>query len=364
MSPEQIGFIFGSGWIGLKLSSLCIESVGRSIYDIRHIKTRRQQLGARTKRPKHLLLSVVVQADGQEEALLRCLESVAKQNYPKCEVIVVDNHSSREITSLVNTFKKKHAKLHIRVLPATPTKIQAKTSMRGDVVVYIDAKEYLENGALARINAYFLHDRARVIIPASKIATHKSMIGLVQEYESLRIANDYTLGLLSDKARTVRSRQTGNKETQNYYADDIVLVKQPTPTYRRVLLESVHRHEQNIDAAYSMSGFKRTIALLTGLSALLEPFAIAYFVYLGIEFDRPEPLALAWALGVFNLIFYVWSDKRSSLLGKSRLILLAPVGYVETLVLSLTRTVGMFTYVGKWLKLDWSSWQPALIAAD
>jgi len=77
----------------------------------------------------------------------------------------------------------------------------------------------------------------------------------------------------------------------------------------------------------------------------LEPIAVGYFLYLALKFQRVEPLAIAWVLGVFALIFYVWSDGQATFWRKIKLTALAPSMYILMYLLSFTRLVVALNYL-------------------
>lgn len=363
MSPDQLGFALGSGWLGLKLSGLIIESAGRSLYDFRQINTRKTSVDKNSRRPKYIKVAVLISGKGNSADLKGCLESLASQDYPKLDVIITDlKLNISEQKKLIKKIKIAHPKLKLRLVGSKHDNGTRKMYRppKDCVLISLDAQNQLSSNSLNKINDYIYGGKVGIIVPAEHVMPDQSLVSLVQEYDALRVSGARILGLYlnrqSQNEIILTAKQPVNTRS---YADDIAIFTRSKTTYRSILTENVRMCVNQLETMSTLTNTKKLINLIIGLSAMLEPFAIAYFAYLAVAFDRPEPLVIGWGLGVSSLILYAYTSKHLSFVQKLRLILLAPVGYIELLLLSLTRMTALFGYLAKWLKNDWQSWKPA-----
>ena len=117
--------------------------------------------------PAPLDVSVVMPTHRRDDTLLRCLEALAGQDYPRdrFEIVVVDDARSESVPRLVAAFAARNPSLSMRVLPgrgqgpATARNIGWRAA-RGRVIAFIDDDAYPADAHwLARGLAPFADDR-------------------------------------------------------------------------------------------------------------------------------------------------------------------------------------------------------------
>ncbi len=93
-------------------------------------------------------VSVVIATYRRDEDLKKALDSMAAQNYPAIEIVLVDDNASVEWTSkvsdIVNEFKKSHPELQLQYIVNDPNQGSAQTrnigiqAAKGDYITFLD----------------------------------------------------------------------------------------------------------------------------------------------------------------------------------------------------------------------------------
>jgi glycosyltransferase involved in cell wall biosynthesis len=145
---------------------LVIYSVlGSIIYDLSLAKINKQAIAhpfsrALRKRPK---VSIIVFAENNAEQLIKCLQSIGKNNYRKYEISVVPTYNSDEIKSTVAAFSKKHKSKKIRIINSSTKEALADNS---EIILQLSDSLMLDKNALFETIKFFaLNKDASVLIP-------------------------------------------------------------------------------------------------------------------------------------------------------------------------------------------------------
>ena len=93
------------------------------------------------------LVSILIPARNEARAIGRCVESVARQNYPRCEVLVLDDHSTDQTTAIVTELAERYPHVHLlRGEPLPPSWhgkafacAQLARAARGEWLLFADA---------------------------------------------------------------------------------------------------------------------------------------------------------------------------------------------------------------------------------
>ena len=377
MNRELITFVIGSGWLGLKILATFLETAGKSWYELRltneQLRFKKSKNKKKTYRPS---ISVIVYAYNAERTIEECLESIISSRYPKFKIVVIDNGSTDKTQHLIRRFIKTKRRPKIKLvtkhsrLKETEIALPAKT-VTGELEMRINAAHRLDKQALDKIVVHFAHNTSNVLVPAVRSKPHKSLIGVLQQFEYLRRSHSAFLGLYPETIYAVmRKKPLKNTKTPTYYADDVLLIREPHKSYRKLFvhqLQELLRTTEDSPPAPKQSNDRslllRSLSIGKGAVLFLEPLIITYFLYLALNFERPEPLALTWGINVFALMFYAWSDRHASFSQKFRLITLAPVMYPLIYALLLTRLAMPFAVIFNKLRSDWEKWQYVSIQA-
>jgi glycosyltransferase involved in cell wall biosynthesis len=370
MNISTVAFMISSSWLGTKLLSTITEIFGKTWYDFRQIREQKR-LYMNTSRKalrKRPLISVVIYAHNAQDTIERCLESIVKSRYRNLEIIVINNGSTDKTRSVVHNFMKTHPKKRIRLvtkrahLPNSEIVLQ-RSMIKGELIMRLNDRHRVGQSAFKNIVKYFALNDIHKLIPATRIKPHRSLLGLLQQYDTLRAESPHALGIHTgqDFYSVARARKKSlRNEQQTHYADDVLLLTEPLPSYSELFRHNM-RNQSKAFKHYGnqvRSGKSRnSLEFIAGTVLLLEPLVVAYFLYLALQFQRPEPLVLTWTVSVFILMFYAWSDRHTTFRQKIRLIILAPSIYAPIYVLSLTRLIVFSRVLFKNLRADWQSWQ-------
>lgn len=125
-----------------------------------------------------LFVSVLVCTRDRPKALFRCLESILAQDYPKLEVLVLDNCSARyDICDLLGKHSNDHRLTCFRSerqLGSTGGRNFLMQQARGEIFVLIDDDAtFDDHQCLSRITRYF-REYTHVGIIATKVIDHSS----------------------------------------------------------------------------------------------------------------------------------------------------------------------------------------------
>jgi cellulose synthase/poly-beta-1,6-N-acetylglucosamine synthase-like glycosyltransferase len=128
--------------------------------------------------------SVIIPARNEEENIQQCLRSVLEQNYPtdKFEVIVINDHSTDQTASIIQSMQEKHANLQLLNLEdhlndetlnaykkkAIEIAIREST---GNWIVTTDADCFVSSSWLSMFDAY-IQDKEPVFIAAPVMFTN------------------------------------------------------------------------------------------------------------------------------------------------------------------------------------------------
>ena len=134
-------------------------------------------------------VTVIVPARNEEKDIAACLESLIALDYPKLEVVAVNDRSTDSTGSIMDRLATSTARLrvlHIHELPPgwmgkTHAMWRAAQQATGDVLLFTDADVFFRQDSLRRAVTYLLESRADhlVLFPTMllKTAGEKMMIG-------------------------------------------------------------------------------------------------------------------------------------------------------------------------------------------
>lgn len=95
----------------------------------------------------HPLVSVIITTKNEQKNIEKCLESIALQNYPSIEIIVVDNHSSDETQNIAKKYTNK-------VFTKGPERSAQRNygmlnKSNGEYLLYLDADMILSSNLIS-----------------------------------------------------------------------------------------------------------------------------------------------------------------------------------------------------------------------
>jgi glycosyltransferase involved in cell wall biosynthesis len=333
-------FVASSLFFGL------LNLIRSNIYDVRQSKLRRE----RAKHPfsrnlrRRPLASVLIYACNNAENISICLTALAANSYKKLEIVVVDNASADASAKLVREFIKKHPKMNIRLVakkkaaPRRDAIAQAARYAKGDLIAIVDANCDVHKQAIRNCVLHMLHTSQQVVLLNTKADHDYTLMGLADNLKSI----------LASRAKKAGSLITPGLDTHNYAAvytsqalqialasarglDNINCLRRLGLTigYESLATATIHGAKSTFDLPGTASGYKilRILHGARNLLAALEPFLVAFMVYVAVRFNNPGYIVLAWVSFTSLLALAIWSDETQDLLSKLRLTLLSVVAY-------------------------------------
>jgi glycosyl transferase family 2 len=375
-------------WVAGLLGALygLISVVGNNLYELQAI--RRQRQAARRPHARYLrrrpLVTVVVVAHNQATAVVRTLESLAKNTYRNTEAVVVDLASQDMTRPAVADFIAAHPKLRLRLVakraspdPAISAYAAFKRHGKGALVLTLPAGYRLQPQTVQRaVMLCNANDKIGVVLPYHQVRSTYRVLGILQQYREL-------LGYREQKVRSVLgvgvavgpvalyrrevymashkapggSRRNELVSTVVRYADDAGIESSP-PSSFSLLVQSAYQQSalgfRGLSVGRWSSSFRhpapallwsgRWLWLIGGcVMALLLPVLIGYVIFLAVRLQAATYLVALSALLSLLLLFAVWDDKRFSARQKLGYSLGIPLTYSYFVLLSVVRAVAVTT---------------------
>lgn len=130
-------------------------------------------LSARNNNLSQPFVSVLIAARNEQDHIIRCLESVVNQTYPKdlFEVIVIDDRSTDKTMQLVSEFVRHNLQVKLVHVSDKPEKISGKKNAlsmgikesKGEILLFTDADCRVKDSWVAGMASFFLEDVGAVI---------------------------------------------------------------------------------------------------------------------------------------------------------------------------------------------------------
>jgi cellulose synthase/poly-beta-1,6-N-acetylglucosamine synthase-like glycosyltransferase len=143
-----------------------------------------------------LSVSIIIAARNEEENIIRCLQSIAHQEFPKeqLEILVVNDHSEDKTTELAGTFLKENFR-HFKILHLAEREKGKKTAIikaveqsSGSVIITRDADTVTENNFwLKEIVFQFENKNCDLLISPVLLSGTNSFFSSFQKYENLAV---------------------------------------------------------------------------------------------------------------------------------------------------------------------------------
>lgn len=365
--------------------------IGANIYDIKQFKNSSKKHRRKGKSP---LVSVIIPAYNESLSIERCLDSIRRSTYRKFEIIVHNDHSTDETAKIVRNYQKKYPKLNLRLInrqhnsgKAEGVNYSIKRWSKGDLIMTLDADCVIHRRAIKKAVDHFDDETIAGVAANVKIMDHPSILGLLQKFEHLvgyRTKKFYTVancefivgGVASTYRREILDKvkfydtdtQTediglsmkiianGNKKERIIYASDVVAMTEPVYNFS-ALLKQRYRWKmgmiQNLIKYISLTGnlsgkyhksltlYRVPIAFISEVNLLIEPFLIAYLLYLSIKYHTVA-LFLGAYLTISIIVFLaVWQDEHTKPLKKLKDSAYAPIIYFVFYIMNLVQVIAI-----------------------
>lgn len=364
--------------------------VGANFYDIWQF--RRKRNAPKNRHSVRPLVSVLIPAHNEELSIIRCLESVRRNTYRKLEIIVIDDASTDNTRKLVRNYIKQHPTRDIKLMYRQKNHGKAAALNhalhRGDLIMTLDADSVIDRHAISNAVSYFEDPKVVGVAANVQIMDNISVLGLLQRYEHMvgyRAKKFYSMAncefIIGGVASTYR-RETmeavkyydldtttediglslkvvarGNKENRLIYGSDVLAKTEGVQTFKQLLRQRYrwklgslqnliknHSLFANTNGRYSkiLTFYRIPMAYLGELLLLLEPFMLAYIVYLSILYSTAVLFVGAYMTITLYILWNLWPDEHTPLRRKLILSVYAPLMYFAFYIMSAVQVISIF----------------------
>lgn len=134
------------------------------------------------------LLTVIIPAYQEEDCIRETMESVLKADYPKLQLIVVNDGSTDRTEEIANDVMKENRNRDITVLSqkngGKGTALNAGLKLaRGEFFATMDSDSYVHADAPKKLLAYFTADDIAAAVPAMRVRKPTTFLQKLQWYE-------------------------------------------------------------------------------------------------------------------------------------------------------------------------------------
>ncbi len=334
-------------------------------------------------------ISVLVPVHNEEHTIERCLASVVNSNYPssKLELIVCNDGSTDKSKQIIHKFKKDNKnKCKIRLINR-PQKGKAavlnyglRRVAKNQLVMCLDSDSYLDPMALRNAVEHF-RDRGVLALSSNvNIIEDNSLLSLLQRFEYLvcyqmkkgqaEFGVEYIVGGIGSMFRRSALDKVAYYDTNTMTEDiDLTLKIIVNKTHQQkiayaadsiVYTEAAHSIKELMKQRYRwkfgrnqtylknnnyffsnnkrhnkrVAWFMIPFSIVQDMLFLLEPFVIAYFLFIVIYFGDYRTIVTALTVLSTYLLFNIWSSQHLRAKDKIRFSLLSPLMYFLMYVLA------------------------------
>ncbi len=368
-------------FIGLfNLAHIGLYLIGANAYDVREYK-RRKRKSERTRRAP--TVTVLIPAHNEEMGVIRTIESVKKSTVRSLEIIVIDDASTDNTYDIVADYIRKNPDFNYQVKLLRCVKNVGKAGalnyalnrgIKSEFVMTLDADSILHPKAIENATDYLIDDPHVAGVAANvRVTNDHSILGLVQRFEYLvgyrskkfytmsnsefivgGVGSTYRYSVLKqvgfydhdvqteDIALSLKVASLGNRNYRLVYGADVVAMTEGVQTFKQLLrqryrwklgsLQALFRYRQlalKMDKRFSRSltMYRLPVAFLGELIVLVEPFILAFVMYLSFLYLSPQSFAGAYALISLYLLWNIWPDEHMKFREKLRMTALTPFMY-------------------------------------
>ncbi|PVX27847.1 MAG: hypothetical protein CW716_00160 [Candidatus Bathyarchaeum sp.] len=139
------------------------------------------------------LVTIVVPAHNEEKVIQRCIEAILEIDYPKKEVIVVDDGSTDNTYQLASSYRTKGVKV-IRRLEAGGKSGALNTGIliaKGEIIITCDADSMIARSALRKIVSRFQDPTVTAVAGNVKVLNRTNLVTKCQALEYIVNENIY-----------------------------------------------------------------------------------------------------------------------------------------------------------------------------
>ncbi len=397
MTVDAVLFYIFAAISSLYVVHLGFYLVGANLYDVRQARRHfHRQLDAALGRIDLFepLVTVVIPAHNEEKVIERCLQSVINSDYPRLEIIVVDDASRDSTSELVRTFIQGHPTVPLRLVRKRKNggKGEAlnhalRTYAKGELAMTLDADSILLHNTVSNAVAYF-HDPDVVGVAANvHIIEEWTVLGMLQKFEHMigyrskkvyslcncefvvgGVASTYRMSMLKqvgfydtttqteDIGLSIKVVNQGNRKYRVIYGADVVAATEGVLTLRALMrqryrwkygsLQNIVKYRHLIglvDKRYTrtLTIYRMPMAVLSEIALLLSPIAWGYMIYLTLGQKSAGLVIGAYMTITAYVLITIWTAENLKIRDRLRLCLYAPVAYFTFYIMDYVQFVAV-----------------------
>lgn len=347
-------------------------------------------------------VSVIVPAHNEGAVIERTLDSLLASNYPRSriEVIVANDGSTDDTSKRVRYYAARHRKqMKIRLVTrsnrgkAEALNYAIKNRATGRLIMCLDADSIVHPDCIKNSVQYFRDKRVMATASNVNIIENGTLLGLAQRFEYLyshhfkkahTLMNmEYIIGgvgstfrkstlknvafydsntMTEDIDLTMKIIKLGNIDNRVIFAPDAITYTEPVLSYDGLInqrfrwkygrLQSFYKNKElffatNRKYSKQLTWFLLPMTILYEISMLLEPFIIAYVLYLCFYLGGISTLLFSALAFTVILVLNTWSSDHVDVKDKTRLTVYAPAMYVILYVLTIIEYVVVIRSLSK-----------------
>jgi len=350
------------------------------------------------------LFTILIPAYNEEACIDRTVKSVILADYPKKEIVVINDGSTDSTAERVENLIREYSSVNLKLITQVNAGKGAALNngirnTTGDLVMVIDADSSIDKYALINSIKYFDDKRVKGLASSVRLDDNGSILGLLQRVEyllayrmkrSLTALNiEYIIGgvgsiyrrstlaqvfgyrtntITEDIDLSMKVVARGNKAYRVVFASDVQTTTQPVLTLNELIKQRYrwklgrmqtfvrYRHlflSRNKKHGKLLSWFQFPYAIFGEIYLMLEPVFIATIIAVGILYGDPSSIVTALTvMSVFMALNILVTDDEK-IKDKIKLILLTPLIYALMPLLSYVELMSLFKTLG-----SWRQWSP------
>jgi cellulose synthase/poly-beta-1,6-N-acetylglucosamine synthase-like glycosyltransferase len=342
-------------------------------------------------------ISIIIPAHDEERAIKRCLDSILALNYPRFEVIIVndgskDNTHAHSLGYLwehytdkeISAIGHKTPDIKYYQLPYNAGKAKALNAglllAKGEIVVCMDADATFKSDALLRAAHYFKDPKVSVLAVNNKLVSKKArplyilqhfdFIGNYRSKKAYDILNaEYIVSgiggmyrrrdLLSiggfpadtmteDIDTSLMIVLLGNKNHRVRYAEDVITYMEPVHTFKDLLKQRYRWKFGNLQALYKNKEYIKSdgdhsswlvywrlpMAIISELTIIVEIMFFSYMFYVSVILGNGLFLVASYVVATLLSALTFFADDTTSKADRRALLRYLPVLYFLSLLMN------------------------------
>ena len=358
--------------------------IGSDLYDLKESDERKNA----DKRGSYPFFTVVIPAHNEQHTVLRAIDSVFKNDYPrnKLRIVVVDDGSTDQSKQILKAYKKNYRLKNLFMIfrksqgKAKALNTGIKKYAKGKLVMCLDGDSYINPDALKKASRYFRDDKTIALASNVRIIETGSLLNLIQRIEyiicyQMKRAHsffniEYIIGGIGSTFRrdylakigyydgdtitedidlTMKILQHGNKKNRVLYGSDVISNTESVLSVRDLMKQrfrwkwgrsqTFYKNRNlffNIDNKFTklLTFFYLPYAIFSDFAFFLEPIMIGYIMYVILAYK--DFLTLLSAIAVISLYLSANLVMENTLNWKEKIVLLplVPSMYLLFYILS------------------------------